>query len=304
MLKRIGAGMSGGIGSMLSDKEINPEKNNELAQLLSSYGLDKEPLNKHDELVYLQTDSLVPGSTQPRQHFNDASLEGLAESIRSSNGVIEPLIVEKLRNGSYEIIAGERRWRAANIIELEELPCIVRSNLGRQAKLVISLVENIQREDLNPIDEADGLRCLVDEYSLSHQQVADIVGRSRSAVSNLLRLLELTKQCKDAVLEHKIEMGHARAIVALDAALQNKLLKECIRKNLTVRAVEKRVKSLLALSEPDVNEGIVDDEACQLEKQFVERFSSAVYIKKLKGGQIVVKFKNADIFKKLMEGKA
>jgi ParB family chromosome partitioning protein len=304
MVKRIGKSLAKGIlPSAYGRSEQSDESGNELTKLLASFGLDNEPDENLDELIYLPTSLLCPGSTQPRTHFYDESLEELAESIRSAKGIIEPLVVHATSNGMYEIIAGERRWRAANIIDLETVPCVVKKNIDEQTKLIISLVENIQRENLSPIDEAEGLNKLVKEFELSHQKVADIVGKSRSAVSNLLRLLELSPACKVALNDGLVEMGHARALLPLSDKEQAKVLKECIRKRLTVRAVERRVGFLLNQQATEEGEGStgIDDELLTMERTFAQVFLSPVYIKALKSGEVIVKFKNLDIVKKLLK---
>ncbi|MBL4634717.1 MAG: ParB/RepB/Spo0J family partition protein [Kofleriaceae bacterium] len=305
MVKRIGKSLAKGIqSSAYGRSKQSDESGNELSKLLASFGLDNEPEEHHDELIHLPTSLLCPGSTQPRTRFYDESLEGLAESIRSAKGIIEPLVVHAMPNGMYEIIAGERRWRAADIVDLETVPCVVKKNIDEQTKLIISLVENIQRENLSPMDEAEGLNKLVKVFELSHQKVADIVGRSRSAVSNLLRLLELSPICKTALNDSVIEMGHARALLPLSDIEQAKVLKECIRKRLTVRAVERRVSYLLNKQgrEEEGEGGIVlDDELLTIERTFAQVFLSPVYIKALKSGEVIVKFKNIEIVKKLLK---
>ena len=296
MVKRIGKGLKKGIP--VGEKPVQ-NTNVELERLLASFGVKEDEGPKQDELRYLRTELLEPCKSQPRRFFDDTTIEELAESIRSTQGVIEPLAVCSLPNNRYEIIAGERRWRAANIIDLEIVPCIIKDSVDERTKLVISLVENIQREDLNVIDEAEGLFRLVQEFELSHEKVAAIVGRSRSTVTNMLRLLELSEECKTALAKGEIEMGHARAMLPLDVDEQGQVLKKCLSEKLTVRAVETLVKEILKGVDIESSKVVVvDEELLSLEQQFAQTYLSPIQIKKLKSGEIMVRFKNVDVFTK------
>lgn len=183
--------------------------------------------------------SLQPGKYQPRTRMDPGSLEDLAASIKAQ-GLIQPISVRPVDNGRYEIIAGERRWRASQIAGLTEVPVLVRE-IPDDAALAMSLIENIQREDLNPLEEAAGLQRLIDEFGMTHQQAADAVGRSRSAASNLLRLLQLAKPAQDLLMAGDIEMGHARAILAAPKNEQGRLAAEVADKGYSVRETERRV---------------------------------------------------------------
>ncbi|MEW6512459.1 MAG: ParB/RepB/Spo0J family partition protein [Pseudomonadota bacterium] len=182
---------------------------------------------------------LQPGKYQPRTRMDPGSLEDLAASIKAQ-GLIQPISVRPVAGGRYEIIAGERRWRASQIAGLTEVPVLIRE-IPDDAALAMSLIENIQREDLNPLEEAAGLQRLIDEFSMTHQQAADAVGRSRSAASNLLRLLQLAKPAQDLLMAGDIEMGHARAILAAPKNEQGRLAAEVADKGYSVRETEKRV---------------------------------------------------------------
>ena len=197
----------------------------------------------HHQITYIPYHQLVRNPNQPRRAFDVDALEDLAESIRSANGILEPLLVRKLAANRYEIIAGERRWRAAAIIDLDELPCIIRNDLDEQQILVFSLIENLQRHDLNPIEEARALRRLVDEFELSHQEASNAVGRSRSAVSNLLRLLDADPSVQQAVESGTIESGHARALLALETHEQRALLARTVQHQWSVRQIEAAVRN-------------------------------------------------------------
>ncbi len=190
------------------------------------------------EIVSL--DLLQPGDSQPRTQMREEGLSELADSIRQQ-GIISPIVVRKTLSGRYEIIAGERRFRAAKLVGLSEVPVIVRTVDDRQA-LAMALIENIQRENLNPLEEALGIQRLIEECSYTHEQAAEAIGRSRTTTSNLLRLLNLTNEVKAMLLEGTLEMGHARALLPLDAAEQILVAKEIATRNLSVRQAEDLVK--------------------------------------------------------------
>jgi ParB family transcriptional regulator, chromosome partitioning protein len=187
----------------------------------------------------LAVGDLQPGKYQPRTRMDPGSLEDLAASIKAQ-GLIQPISVRPVSGGRYEIIAGERRWRASQIAGLTEVPVLIRE-IPDDAALAMSLIENIQREDLNPLEEAAGLQRLIDEFGMTHQQAADAVGRSRSAATNLLRLLHLAKPAQDLLMAGDIEMGHARAILAAPKNEQGRLAAEVADKGYSVRETERRV---------------------------------------------------------------
>ncbi|MCX7893613.1 MAG: ParB/RepB/Spo0J family partition protein [Burkholderiales bacterium] len=196
-----------------------------------------------ERLATARIDALQPGRYQPRTRMDEASLEELAASIRSQ-GLMQPILVRPIGKERYEIIAGERRWRASRLAGLTEVPVVVR-DVPDQSALAMALIENIQREDLNPLEEAAGLQRLIDEFRLTHQEAADAVGRSRAAVTNLLRLLNLQKPVQDLVYAGTLEMGHARALLALDGPRQAETAKRVAAKALSVRETEALVQSLL-----------------------------------------------------------
>lgn len=188
-------------------------------------------------------DSLSPGEYQPRQQFDEEALQELADSIRIQ-GIVQPIVVKMLADERYEIIAGERRWRAAKKAGLEAVPVVIRK-ADNQATLAMALIENMQREDLNPIETALGLKRLMQEFELTQQAVADAVGRSRAAVTNLIRLLKLPQAIQDALHQGDLSMGHARAIITLPENLQIELVEKAMSKNWTVREMEQAVQELL-----------------------------------------------------------
>ena len=191
-------------------------------------------------LTHLAISSLQPGKYQPRRDMKTDKLTELADSIRAQ-GVIQPIVVRQLPGGQYEIIAGERRWRAAQLAELRDVPVVVR-DVDDRSVIAMALIENIQREDLNPLEEATSLHRLIDEFDLTHQQAADAVGRSRAAVSNLLRLLELPEAIRKLLEAGQLEMGHARALLTLPANLAIALAQLAAGEQLSVREVERRAQ--------------------------------------------------------------
>lgn len=197
--------------------------------------------NEKDEVLRdLNVALLKPGKYQPRSHMDETSLNDLAASIKVQ-GVMQPILVRQLSDNSYEIIAGERRWRAAQLAGLTHVPVLVRS-VPDNAALAMALIENIQRENLNPLEEAIGLQRLIDEFKMTHQLAAEAVGRSRSAASNLLRLLKLPQAVQEMLMENKLDMGHARALLPLDGAQQVMLANRITAEGLSVREAEKLVQ--------------------------------------------------------------
>lgn len=197
-----------------------------------------------ESLRTLGVEMLQRGKYQPRVDMHNDSLEDLADSIRAQ-GVVQPILVRAIPGGGYEIVAGERRWRAAQLAGLQEVPVVVRE-LDDRAAIAVSLIENIQRENLNPLEEAHALERLIDEFEMTHQQAAEAVGRSRAAVSNLLRLLDLGEVASGMVKRGELEMGHARALLALDGVRQAEAARHIVAHGLSVRATEHLVKKLLA----------------------------------------------------------
>jgi len=196
---------------------------------------------KDDVLRDLNVSMLKPGKYQPRTHMDEDSLNDLASSIKSQ-GVMQPILVRQLEDSSYEIIAGERRWRAAQRAGLTHVPVLVRS-VPDNAALAMALIENIQRENLNPLEEAVGIQRLIDEFKMTHQLAADAVGRSRSAASNLLRLLKLPQPVQSMLMENKLDMGHARALLSLEGGEQIMLANKIVIDGLSVREAEKLVQN-------------------------------------------------------------
>lgn len=243
-----------------------------------------------EQLRSIAVEHLQAGKYQPRSKMNKAALSELAESIKT-HGVMQPILVRPIGAHRYEIIAGERRWRAAQIAGLREVPALVRE-IPDQSALAVSLVENIQREDLNPLEEAQGLKRLLEEFQLTHERVAQAVGRSRSAVSNLLRLLQLAKPVQEYVLNGALEMGHARALLALSNAQQLQLAQRAVEQDLSVREVERMVS---AGHRPSKKRSRVDPDLIRLQEELSDSLGTTVKIAaQRKGGRIIIEYRNLD----------
>ncbi len=201
---------------------------------------DVESVSSGDSMLKLKISQMQPGKFQPRSYMDDVALQTLADSIKSQ-GIMQPILVREIASGKYEIIAGERRWRASQIAGLDEVPVLVR-DIPDESALAMALIENIQRENLNPLEEAQGIKRLIDEFAMTHEKAADAVGRSRVAVSNILRLLTLSHPVQELLLQNKLDMGHARALIGLDAARQIMLANKVVQLNLSVREVEALAK--------------------------------------------------------------
>ncbi|HOY00643.1 ParB/RepB/Spo0J family partition protein [Zoogloea sp.] len=232
------------------------------------------------ELQTLPAAELQPGKYQPRTRMDPGSLEELAASIKSQ-GVMQPILVRPIGAmfdaKRYEIIAGERRWRAAQLAGLNEVPCLVRE-IPDEAALAMSLIENIQREDLNPLEEAAGIQRLIDEFSMTHQQAADAVGRSRPAASNLLRLLQLAPPVQELLMAGDIDMGHARALLPLDGAAQIGLANLIAARGLSVREAERLVHQ--ALNPKSKQPAPTPDrDILRLEEEIADQLGATVKIK-------------------------
>lgn len=249
----------------------------------------------NESLRQLNIDQLKPGKYQPRSHMDEASLKELAASIKSQ-GVIQPILVREMPNSSYEIIAGERRWRAARMAGLTQVPVLVRV-VQDNAALAMALIENIQREDLNPLEEAVGIQRLIDEFQMTHQEAADAVGRSRSAASNLLRLLKLPVEIQSLLMGGKLDMGHARALLPLQPAQQIFLANKIILEGLSVREAELLVqKQGEAVANERIKEKIINRDTLRLQEDLSEKIGAKVAIKSGKKGQgkLIIEYASND----------
>lgn len=255
-----------------------------------------------EALSNLPVDVLRRGRYQPRSDMRPESLQDLADSIRAQ-GVVQPIVVRPLASGGYEIIAGERRWRAAQLAGLHEVPVVVR-DVSDQAAMAMALIENIQREDLNPLEESTALRRLIDEFGLTHQQAAEAVGRSRAAVSNLLRLVELNDDVKARIVQRELEMGHARALLALRGEAQSRAADTVVARGLSVRETEQLVRRLQRQAEaPRAEPPGVDPDVRRLEEELSERLGASVAIQcDAKGkGRLVVHYTSLDELQGILE---
>ncbi len=260
-------------------------------------GLDslipKDPETESEGYRMVSTDLLKPNASQPRKQFEQSALEELAESIRE-NGVIQPLIVRK-ENGGFEIVAGERRWRAAKIAKLDKLPVVVRTATDQDVA-ELTLIENIQREDLNPIEEAEAYEKLVERFGLTHEEIARKTGKNRSAVTNQLRLLRLSENAKENLVSGSITVGHARALLAASSLEEmDLLLGEVLKKDLTVRRTEALVKrkSRNAKPPPEFTSGAVKEDIFtkELAEELAGKFSTKVRINQNKSrGKIEIEY--------------
>jgi len=241
-------------------------------------------IEQEGELRMLPIQQIQPGKYQPRRHWNDEALDELAASIKAQ-GLIQPVVVRAIGKNSFELIAGERRWRAAQRAQLSELPALVK-DVPEIAVPAMALIENIQRQDLTPLEEADALKRLIDDFDLTHQQAADAVGRSRAAVSNLLRLTELPASIKKLLDESKLEMGHARCLFTLPERDAERLALEAARNGWSVRELEEAARRAQtapkgkAKGTPARDPNIAD-----LERELAERFATRVEVAHGRGGR-------------------
>ncbi|SFK15266.1 chromosome segregation DNA-binding protein [Nitrosomonas aestuarii] len=245
-----------------------------------------------DRLQDIDISLLQPGKYQPRTNMDQTALAKLAESIRTQ-GIMQPILVRFVGVDTYEIIAGERRWRAAQLAGLTEVPAIIRE-VADDAALAISLIENIQRENLNPLEEAMGIQRLIDEFGMTHQSASDVLGSSRSAVTNLLRLLNLSEPVQELIMQGKIDMGHGRALLALTPAQQIQVGNMIVLKKLSVRETEKIIQQLnkpAAKKSQNANRDILT-----LQEDVSARLGAQVTIKSRKNGQgnIIIHYADLD----------
>ncbi|WP_426944414.1 ParB/RepB/Spo0J family partition protein [Pseudomonas oryzihabitans] len=246
------------------------------------------------ELQSLPVDIIQRGKYQPRRHMDPTALEELANSIRVQ-GLMQPIVVRAIGEGRYEIIAGERRWRASQQAGLDRIPALVR-DVPDQVAIALALIENIQRQNLNPLEEAMALQRLQDEFELTQAQVAEAVGKSRSGVTNLLRLLALAEEAKDLLARGELEMGHARALLGLPKARQAEGARHVVARGLTVRQTEALVRQWLSGAEPVEKGPAVDPDISRLEQRLAERLGANVQIRHgEKGkGQLVIRYTSLD----------
>lgn len=254
-----------------------------------------------DRLTTLPVSDIRPGKYQARVQIDDAALQELAESIKAQ-GIIQPVVVREQGGKQYELIAGERRWRAAQLAGLTEVPVVIK-NVDDRTTMAMGLIENIQRENLNPIEEAQGLRRLIDEFELTHETVAEALGRSRSAISNSLRLLKLPEPVQELLFQRHLEMGHARALVSLSVNEQLELAQKAVKNGWSVREMEKRSQAMQHSGSSAPTEKRLDPDVQRLNESLTQQLNTTTEIKTRdrKKGKIILHFDSADAFEDLMK---
>jgi ParB family chromosome partitioning protein len=262
---------------------------------------DMGSVGEADSLLMLKVEQLQPGKYQPRSYMDEAALQTLADSIKAQ-GIMQPILVRQLADEQYEIIAGERRWRASQRAGLKEVPVLVRE-IADEAALAMALIENIQRENLNPLEEAQGIKRLIDEFDMTHEKAAAAVGRSRVAVSNMLRLLTLTAHVQDMLMHGKLDMGHARALVGLDGAQQILMAEQIVYDGLSVREAEGLVKKhhgehekpVAKTGQSDAKKVNASQDILRLQENLSDQLGAAVIIKAGTNGAGTLKINYASL---------
>ena len=264
-------------------------------------GVDQIAAQSDGELRYLPVATIRPGRYQPRTNMDETALTELADSIRT-HGVVQPIVVRETPAGDYELIAGERRWRAAQMAGLDVIPSVVR-RVADEIALAVGLIENIQRENLNPVEEANGLRRLLDEFGLTHQQVADSIGRSRAAVSNLLRLLKLDPAVRVHLENGRLEAGHARAILSLPREQQLAAADTVIQQRFSVRQTEQLVRRYLSGKRKEKRKTAPKDaDLRQLEEELSQQLAATVSLEQRgQGGRVVIEYNSLDELEGILE---
>jgi ParB family chromosome partitioning protein len=241
-------------------------------------------LTQEGELRMLPIQQIQPGKYQPRRHWNDEALDELAASIKAQ-GLIQPVVVRELGRNSYELIAGERRWRAAQRAQLAEIPALIKK-VSEEAVPAMALIENIQRQDLTPLEEADALKRLIDDFDLTHQQAADAVGRSRASVSNMLRLTEMPESIKRLLDDGKLEMGHARCLLTLDESIAVPLARQASTLGWSVRELEEAARPAQTAPQGEAKSAApLEPNNAALERELAERFATRVELAQSRGGR-------------------
>ncbi|MBA3988809.1 ParB/RepB/Spo0J family partition protein [Aliidiomarina maris] len=285
-------GLGRGLGALLSDSASANARQEQRQQALEQQAIPEVAADK-GELRKLPVEFLQPGRYQPRKDMAPDALEDLANSVRAQ-GIIQPVVVREIGPDQFEIIAGERRWRAAQLAGLDTIPCLVK-DVSDEATVAIALIENIQREDLNAMEEATALQRLLDEFNMTHQGVADAVGKSRTTVTNLLRLNQLNDEVKTLLERGDIELGHAKVLLAIEGEVQSDLARVIVAKGLTVREAEKLVNKALNPA-ADKTPAQPDPNVQALESRLSETLGANVSIShNRKGkGKVVINYASLD----------
>ncbi len=251
----------------------------------------------------LAVDLIKRGRFQPRRHFDADKLQELADSI-AAQGVVQPIVVRPVATNSYEIIAGERRWRAAQLAGLAEIPVVI-NDVDDQSAMAMGLIENIQRDDLNPLEEAQALHRLLAEFELTHQQIAEAIGKSRTTVTNLMRLLDLNPDVKEMIDERQLEMGHARALLPLEAEQQSTAARQVVARGLSVRETEALVRKLRSVDadKPAVEPVAEDPDVRRLIQSLTERLGATVKLHQAAGGKgkLTISYNSLDELEGIIE---
>ena len=256
-----------------------------------------------DEIKKININEIEPNLEQPRKRFDNTKIKELAKSIKK-HGIIQPIIVQKEEN-YYKIIAGERRWRAAKLAELTEVPVIIK-DINKRDIMEIALIENIQREDLNPIEEAAAFKELINEYKITHDELSKIIGKSRAAITNTIRLLNLSDEVQKALIENKITAGHARALITINNKdMQNKILEQILKNDMTVRNVEDYIKSKSKRKEEKGPKELKEEDIIfmSIEKKLQDKLGTKVNITNNKNnkGKITIQYYSKDELERLLE---
>lgn len=271
-----------------------------LNELLSNLDATPKLDETNKDASKLPIETLQSGKYQPRREMNAEALQELASSIRSQ-GIIQPIIVRSVAANRYEIIAGERRWRAAQLAGLNEVPVVIK-NISDEAAIAMALIENIQREDLNPIEEANALYRLITEFDMTHEQAADVVGKARATITNLLRLLNLNSDVKILLERNQLELGHAKVLLTLTGIAQSEMAKMIVAKNLSVRAAEILMQNLQTKKTVE-KKSAVDPNILSLQSELSDKLGAAVSIQHQPNGkgQLVIRYNSLDELEGILE---
>lgn len=284
-----------GLGRGLDALLAGTSNNNAAAVAASNADDEIQGESPKEELKHVPVEFIQRGKYQPRRDMHQEALEELAESIKAQ-GVLQPIVIRSISSDKYEIIAGERRWRATQLAGFDTIPAVIR-DVSDEAAIAMALIENIQREDLNPIEEAVALKRLQDEFELTHQQVADAVGKSRTSVTNLLRLIALDSEVKKLLENGDIEMGHARSVLSLEPLQQREIAQQVVAKSLSVRQAEALVRRLLENKNKTPSSGaVVSTDIQKLEEDLGQKIGVPVMVQhNAKGrGRLILKYNSLD----------
>lgn len=304
MKKRgLGKGLSDlGLSALLGDLQTAPTS---IRDLKTSTSLIPEPVAElsslDGQLKKLPIQSVKPGKYQPRKILSQEGLEELSQSIRQQ-GVIQPIVVRSIGQNQYEIIAGERRWRAAQLAELNYIPAIIRE-ISDETAIVLALIENIQRRDLNAMEEAFALNRMITEFQMTHEAIADAVGKSRVAVTNLLRLLKLNPTVRHLVETEQLEMGHARALLALDESRQTQVANTIISQQLSVRETEDFIRKMSSQHPQSANNTASKTILYAVQDRLKQSLGTKVVVSQNAAGRgkLVIYYKNGDELERILE---